>query len=70
MNNFSLFTADRATHLKIVVVAIICATLVAGLGVSASISDDSASTGSRIEATVIKAGKPVTASAGNDHVIR
>jgi hypothetical protein len=70
MNNFSLFTADRATHLKIVAVAIICATLVAGLGVSASISDDSASTGSRIEATVIKAGKSVTASAGNDHVIR
>ena len=70
MNNFSLFTADRATHLKIVVVAIICATLVAGLGVSAHISDDSASTGSRVEATVIRAGKPVTASASNDHVIR
>ena len=70
MNNFSLFTADRATHLKIVVVAIICATLVAGLGVSARIIDDSAGIGSRIEATVIKAGKPVTASARNDHVIR
>ena len=69
MNNFSLFTADRATHLKIVVVAIVCATLVAGLGVSAGIGNDSADTG-RIEATVIKAGKPVTASAHNDRVIR
>ncbi len=34
MNNFSLLTADRVTHLKIVVVSLICATLVAGIGVT------------------------------------
>ena len=40
MNNFSLFTADRMTHLKIVVVSLVCATLVAGIGVAARVNDD------------------------------
>ena len=33
--NSSLYTADRTTHLKIVVVALIAATLVAGIGIAA-----------------------------------
>jgi hypothetical protein len=33
--NWSIYTADRATHLKIVVVALIAATLVAGLAIAA-----------------------------------
>jgi ABC-type proline/glycine betaine transport system permease subunit len=61
MNNSSMFTADRMTHLKIVVVSLVCATLVAGIGVAARVTD-TASTG-RLEATVIKATTvPVTAS--------
>ncbi len=60
MNNSSMFTADRMTHLKIVVVSLVCATLVAGIGIAARVSD-SGSNG-RMEATVIKAGAPVTAS--------
>jgi hypothetical protein len=60
MNNTSMFTADRSTHLKIVVVSLLCATLVAGIGVAARVSDTTAS--GRLEATVIKAGAPVTAS--------
>jgi ABC-type proline/glycine betaine transport system permease subunit len=59
MNNTSMFTADRSTHLKIVVVSLFCATLVAGIGVAARVSD-TASGG--LQATVIKAGPPVTAS--------
>jgi hypothetical protein len=35
MNNSSLYTADRATHLKIVVVALIAGTLIAGFGIAA-----------------------------------
>src|SRR5215468_8366172 len=62
MNNFSMFTADRTTHLKIVVVALVCATLVAGIGVAARVSDTAGN--GRLEATVIKAGTPVTASTG------
>ena len=34
MNNASLLTADRKTHLKIVVVSLVCATLIAGIGVA------------------------------------
>jgi ABC-type proline/glycine betaine transport system permease subunit len=59
MNNSSMFTADRMTHLKIVVVSLICATLVAGIGIAARVSDSGPGL---LEATVIKAGAPVTAS--------
>jgi hypothetical protein len=33
--NHSIYSADRATHLKIVVVGLACATLVAGVAVAA-----------------------------------
>ena len=69
MNNSSLLTADRMTHLKIVVMALVCATLVAGVGIAARVSDG---TTGRLQATgpVIKAAKPVTASTGEDSTIR
>jgi ABC-type proline/glycine betaine transport system permease subunit len=60
MNNSSMFTADRMTHLKIVVVSLICATMVAGVGIASRINDGSSS--GRLEATVLKAGAPVTAT--------
>lgn len=68
MNNFSLFTADRMTHLKVVAVALVCATLVAGIGLAARV--ESATADGRLEATVIKAGKPLTASTGDTRTIR
>jgi hypothetical protein len=61
MNNSSMFTADRMTHLKIVVLALVCATLVAGVGIASRISDSSSANG-RLEATVIRASAPVTAT--------
>ena len=62
MNNSSMFTADRMTHLKIVVVSLVCATMVAGIGVAARMTDSSIAN-SRLEATVIKATTtPVTAT--------
>jgi len=69
MNNFSMFTADHMTHLKVVAVALVCATLVAGLGVAARVTDSGTADG-RLEATVIKAGKPVTASTSEPRTIR
>ena len=33
--NWSLYTADRATHLKIVVVALIAGIMIAGFGIAA-----------------------------------
>jgi len=70
MNNSSLFTADRMTHLKIVVVSLLCATMVASIGVAARMSDGPATAGSRLEATVIKVGAPVTASTSVDRTVR
>jgi hypothetical protein len=67
MNNSSMFTADRMTHLKIVVVSLVCATIVAGIGVAARVSDASTTNG-RLEATVIRAGAPVTAATETNSV--
>jgi ABC-type proline/glycine betaine transport system permease subunit len=61
MNNSSMFTADRMTHLKIVVLSLVCATLVAGIGIASRIADSSTANG-RLEATVIRATAPVTAT--------
>ena len=70
MNNSSLLTADRMTHVKIVVVSLVCATLVAGLGVAARVNDGSVAANGRMEATVVKIGKAVTASAIEDRMVR
>lgn len=66
MNNSSMLTADRATHLKIVVVSLICATIVAGIGIAARVKVPDG----RMEATVITVGKPITASTSADTSIR
>ncbi len=69
MNNSTLLTADRTTHLKIVVLSLVCATLVAAIGVASRISD----TGTRrLEATapvVIKADAPMTSASRDDTVV-
>jgi hypothetical protein len=69
MNNSSMFTADRMTHLKIVVMALICATAVAGVGIAARVTA-AVPVNSRIEATVIKAAAPVTAAKETTSTIR
>ena len=70
MNNFSLLTADRATHLKVVAVALVCAMLVAGVSLAARVADQSAAADARLEATVIKPATPVTASVSEPRTIR
>jgi ABC-type proline/glycine betaine transport system permease subunit len=68
MNNTSMFTADRTTHLKIVVLSLVCATMVAGIGIAARMTDET--TNPRMEAGVMKVGKPVTASTTDANTIR
>ncbi len=60
--NHSMYSADRATHLKIVVVALVAAIAVAGLAISSHVNSDNAAVST---AAVVKAGKPlaVTSSA-------
>jgi hypothetical protein len=69
MNNSSMFTADRMTHLKVVVVALVCATLVAGVGIAARVTDG-AMTSSGLQATVIKATAPATAATTDSNTVR
>ena len=37
--NHSMYSADRRTHLKIVVIGLLCATIVAAVGIFARFSD-------------------------------
>ncbi|WP_213771835.1 hypothetical protein [Bradyrhizobium sp. dw_78] len=53
--NSSMYSADRTTHLKIVVLALVAAIGVAGFGISARFSADD---GYSQAAHLIKAGKP------------
>jgi hypothetical protein len=55
--NHSIYSADRMTHLKIVVMALVAAIVVAGVGISARATSDD---GYAQTAHVIKAGKAVT----------
>ncbi|MGB9115861.1 hypothetical protein [Bradyrhizobium sp.] len=65
--NHSIYSADRSTHLKIVVVALVAGIAVAGFGISArSTSDD----GYTQTARVIKAGKPVAITSSNASMVR
>jgi hypothetical protein len=65
--NHSIYSADRTTHLKIVVVALVAGIAVAGFGISArNTSDD----GYTQTARVIKAGKPITVTNSNAVVVR
>lgn len=64
--NHSIYSADRATHLKVVVVALVAGIAVAGLGISARSSDEGYSQTAR----VVKAGKPVAITSANQGVVR
>ena len=66
--NHSIYSADRTTHLKIVVVALVAGIAVAGFGISARTSN--ADDGYAQTAHVIKAGKPVTVTSSNTSMVR
>jgi hypothetical protein len=65
--NWSMYTADRTTHLKIVVVGLCAALLIAVVGVSANVSADLMTAQSP---TVLKAGAPVVFTDRNGSTIR
>jgi ABC-type proline/glycine betaine transport system permease subunit len=69
MNNSSMFTADRTTHLKIVVLSLVCATLIAVIGIAARVTDGATTSGG-LQATVIKATAPVTAATTDANTVR
>lgn len=70
--NYSLYSADRTTHVKVVVVALIAAMLVVGIGIAARISEPDSTTPRRMEAQIplIKAGGPVILTDSDSRLIR
>ena len=67
--NHSFYSADRATHLKIVVVALLAATAVAGIGITARVN--TSDTFAQVERTqIIKAGKPVMVTTSGQTMVR
>jgi hypothetical protein len=67
--NHSIYGADRPTHLKIVVVALVCATVVAGVAVSARVTSFTAETSAaRLQgsAAIVKATRHITVTVRDD----
>ena len=56
--NHSMYSADRATHLKIVVLGLLCATVVAAVGIFANFGRG-VDLGTEV---LVKAGQPTTLS--------
>ena len=63
--NHSFHSADRATHLKIVVVALVAGVAVAAFGIAARTNVDYSQT-----AHVVKAGKPVVVTSSDTSTVR
>jgi len=64
--NHSFYSADRTTHSKIVIVALICATAVAGISIAAHSSTGDEAT----HVSVIKAGKTATVASAIELAVR
>lgn len=65
--NHSIYSADRTTHLKVVVVALVAGITVAGFGISARVNTGD---GYPQTARVVKAGQPVTVTSSNANLVR
>jgi hypothetical protein len=64
--NHTFHSVDRATHLKIVVVALAAGIAITAFGVAARTNVDYSQTASH----VIKAGKPVVVTSSNGTMVR
>ena len=69
--NSSFFTCDRATHLKIVAVALVAGIVVIAAGIHARTGDTSAvAANAKTNGVVVKAGKPAVLSTRDDSTVR
>lgn len=69
MNNSTMHTADRLTHLKIVGVALVAGIVVLGMGIAAMPPAD-LSTQLQARAPVLMAGQPVVWSGSDASTVR
>ena len=70
MNNFTMRTADRLTHLKIVVLSLVAGIAVVGIGIAAHQPASNMSARLEARAPVLKAGQPVIWSGSETRTIR
>ena len=70
MNNTTMHRADRMTHLKIVVVALVAGIAVVGIGITAYPPGLDMSTQFEARAPMLKAGQPVIWSGSETSAIR
>ena len=68
--NHSIYSADRSTHLKIVVMALVAGIVVAGFSISARTTSDEGYTQTAQSARVMKAGKPVVITSADTSAVR
>jgi hypothetical protein len=68
--NWSMYNADRSTHLKIVVVGLVAASLIAVIGISGRELNLGTDIMTARAPTVIKAGGPVVFTDRSGQVIR
>jgi hypothetical protein len=66
--NHSIHSADRATHLKIVVVALVAGIAVAAFAIAARTNSDFSQTAQSTQ--VVKAGKPVAITSSGASTVR
>ena len=65
--NHSIYSADRMTHLKVVIVALVAGIALAAIGISSRLNADDGYTQT---ARVIKAGKPVAITSSDTTLVR
>jgi hypothetical protein len=70
MNNYTLKTADRLTHVKIVAMSLIAGIIVVSVGIAARPSLPDMSTQLEARAPVLKAGQPVIWTSHETSTIR
>ena len=71
MNNSSIATADRVTHLKIVAVSLLAAIMVVAVGITARPSiGDSVTARVKADAPILQAGKPMAVTRSDSVTVR
>jgi len=70
MNNSSIFTADRTTHLKIVVVSLVASILIAIVGITAHTTAPDPAARIQAAGPAIKAGKPTAITSSDTSAVR
>lgn len=68
--NHSIYSADRMTHLKIVVVALVAAVAIAGISITTRVASGTGYETARITTPVVKATRDVMVTSSGNTMVR